>query len=70
VLGELPVLAVHRDEVARLDEGEHQLQLLLAAVPGDVHVLDPLVDHLGAASREVVDDAADRFLVARNRSGG
>ena len=31
-------------------------------------VLDALVDHVGAAPREVVDHAADRLLVAGNRA--
>jgi hypothetical protein len=33
-----------------------------------VDVLDALVNHIRAAAREVVDDAADRLLVARNRA--
>ena len=70
VLRELPVFAVHRDEEPRLHQRQHQLQLFLAAVPGHVHVLDALVDHLGAAAGQVVDHAADRPLVAGNRSRG
>ena len=41
---ELAVLPVYRHEVARPDQREHQLQLFLAAVPGDVDVLHALVD--------------------------
>ena len=67
VLRQLPVLAVNRHEVARPHERQHQLQLLFAAVPRDVDVLDPLVDDVGAAARDVVDHAADRFLVPGNR---
>src|SRR5204863_1282832 len=41
--------------------------LFFAAVAGDVDVLDALVDDLRAAARQVVDDAADRLLVAGDR---
>src|SRR5882672_65103 len=67
VLRELAEFAVHRDEESRPHEGQHQLELLLAPVAGDVDVLDALVDHVGAAPRQMVDDAADRLLVAWNR---
>src|SRR5439155_849219 len=50
VLRELAVLAVHRNEDARLDERQHQLQLFFAAVSRDVHVLDAFVDDVGAAA--------------------
>ncbi len=68
VLRQLAVLAVHRDEEARPHQRQHQLQLFFAAVSRHVHVLDPLVDHVGAAPREVVHHAADRLLVAGNRA--
>ena len=59
VLRQLPELAVNRHEIARPDERQHQLQLLLAAVARDVNVLDALVNHVGAAPRDVVDHAPD-----------
>ena len=65
VLRQLAVLAVDRHEVARPDQRQHQLQLFLAAVAGDVDVLDALVDHVGAAAGDVVHHPADRLLVAR-----
>jgi hypothetical protein len=61
VLRQLPVLAVHGNEEARLHQREHQLQLFFAAVPRDVDVLDALVNHVGAATGEVIDHPADRF---------
>ncbi len=64
--GELPVLPVYRHEVARPDQRQHELQLFLAAVPGHVDVLDPLVDDLGAAPGDVVHHPADGLLVARD----
>ena len=69
VLGEMPVFPMDRHEIARSDEREHELQLFLAAVPGDVHVLDAFVHDFGAAPREVIHDASDRFLVSRNGPG-
>ncbi len=68
VLRELPVLAVNRHEVTRPNQRQHQLDLFFAAVAGDVDVLDALVNHLGAAAREVVDHPADGLFVARNRA--
>ena len=68
VLRQLAIFAVHRDEEPRLDQRQHQLQFLFAAVARDVDVLDAFVDHVGAAAGEVVDDPADRLLVAGNRS--
>ena len=47
VTRQLPVLAVHRHEETRPDQRDHELELLLAAVPGDVHVLEPFVHDLG-----------------------
>ncbi len=54
VVGQLPVLAVHRDEVAGLHQRQDQLQLFLAAMSGHVHVLDALVDHGRAAAGEMI----------------
>src|SRR5436309_9136275 len=47
MLRELPELAMNRHEVPGADERQHQLQLLLAAMPRDVDVLDPLVNDVG-----------------------
>ena len=66
---ELLILAVHREEELRLGEREHDLQLLLAGVARDVHLVHPLVDHVGAQPHQVVDDAADRLFVAGNGVG-
>ncbi len=62
-------LAVHRDEVARLGQAEHQLQLFLAGVPGDVGALDRVVEDVRAGLEEVVDGPGDVFLVARDGAG-
>ena len=66
---ELAVLPVYRHEEARSDQGQHQFQLFLAAVPGNMDVLDAFVDHLGAAAGHVVHHPADRLLVAGNLPG-
>ncbi len=63
---QLPVLAMDRHEIARTHERQHELQLLFAAVPGNMHVLEPLVDHLGAASGDVVDHSSDGFFIPRD----
>src|SRR5215510_9058875 len=63
---ELAVFAVDRNEVPGTDQREHQLQLLLAAVPRHVDVLDSVMDDVGPAPGHVVDHARDRLLVARN----
>ena len=68
VLRQLAVLAVNRHEVARPDQREHQLQLLGAAVSGDVDVLHVGRDDVGAAAGDVAHRAGDRLLVAGNRA--
>ena len=61
---------MHRDEVFRLHQRVHQLQLLLTGVAGDVHIRDTVVNHVRAAAIELVDDSGDHDLVARNRRRG
>ena len=58
-----------RDEVLRLRQPEHQLQLFLAGVAGDVRALDRVVVDVRAGLEQVVDRARDRLLVARDRAG-
>src|SRR6478672_4738603 len=68
MVGELAVFTVSRDEIARLDQRENQLQLLLAAVPGHVHVFRAFVNDVRAAPREVIHHAPDRLFVAGDRA--
>ena len=68
VLDQHPELAVDRDEVLRLGQVEHQLQLFLAGVAGDVRALDGVVVDVGAGLEQVVDRARDVLLVARDRA--
>ncbi len=63
---EHPVLAVRRHDAAGSHEGEHRAQLLGAGVPGDVHVRDLLVQHLGAHLGEPVDRVVHAQLVPRH----
>ena len=42
----------------------HQLQLLLAGVAGDVHLVHLFIDHLRAQLHQLVDHPADSLLVA------
>ncbi len=54
----------------RTHEVEHQLQLFLAGVTGDVDVGLLVMDDFRAAPIEVVDHMRDRALVAGNRARG
>ena len=49
-------------------EVEHQLQLFLARVAGDVGVADGVVDDVRAGLEQVVDRPRDVLLVARDRA--
>ena len=75
-LGELGVqaqaleVAVERHHVARLDEVQHQLDLLGVAVPGGVHGRVLRGDHVAADVVEPVDRLVHRALVAGDRRGG
>ena len=69
VLDEHAELAVHRDEVLGPGQVEHQLELLLAGVAGNVGALDVVVEDVGADLEQVVDRAPDDLLVARDRAG-
>ena len=66
VLAEHAVLAVHRNEVVWLCQREHHLQLLLARMAGDVQRCVAVIDDLRALLEQLIDDAADCDLVARN----
>ena len=67
---EVPLLAVDGNEEFGLHQGVDDLQLLLAGVARHVEGAQPLVDHLGVLAVELVDDAADGVLVARDGGGG
>ena len=62
---QVPPLAVHRHDVARLDDVVAVEELAGAGVAGDVHHRVALVHDLGAPAGEPVDDPVDRVLVAR-----
>ena len=64
-----PELAVDRDEVLGLGQAEHQLELFLAGVAGDVGALDRVVEDVRAGLEQVVDRPGDVLLVARDRAG-
>src|SRR6266487_553087 len=56
-----------RHEELRSDQAQHQLQLFLRAVAGDVHIREALVEHLGTLAEEIIDRAMHHLLVARYR---
>lgn len=70
VADEHAVFAVDGDEVFRLDEGEHGLQVFLGAVAGYVDAGGGAGDDVGAEAHQAVDGAADAGLIARDRGGG
>ena len=63
-------LAVDRHEVARMHHGEHELELLLATVTGNVHDGVRLIEDLAADLGQRVDDALNALLVTGNGRGG
>jgi len=69
---ELTVFAVDRDEVARLDQVDDELEFFLAGVSGDVdwRVGAVFVDDVCFAAEEVVDHPVDCFFVAGNDAAG
>src|SRR5512147_161552 len=69
VVHEVAVLAVHGNEVFRLDQGEHELQLFLGRMARDVDLGHLLVEDLGPVLEQVVDDPHDAALVARDHLG-
>ena len=66
---QMAILAVDRNEEARLHGVEHQLQLFLAGVAGNVHLGHPFMKDFGAAAVEVVDQLRDSPLIAGDDAG-
>src|SRR6478735_7026965 len=61
-------LAVHRHDVARLDDVVAVEQLAGTRVARDVHLGVALVHDVGAETHQAVDDAVDGVLVARDEA--
>ena len=70
MLLELLVLAVHRQEIFGLGQGEHQFLLLLAGVAGHMHIIHTLVDDLCAQQQQTIDDLGHALFVAGDGVGG
>ena len=64
VQDEVAVLAVHRHEELRLDEGVDDLELFPRRVTADVDVVGAVVHDASAEPEEVIDGAIDKRLVA------
>src|SRR5215469_17353301 len=65
VLGELAEFPVNGHKIARPQQIEHQLQLLGAAMTGDVHRwIHRAVDYICAALGEMVDHPVDALFVS------
>ena len=69
VVNHVAVLAVDRDEGLGLGHRQQGLQLALAGVAAHVDRLGARMDDLGALAVQLVDDPADRPLVARDGVG-
>ena len=69
VQDQVAVLAVNWHEVFRPDQGDHEFEFFLARMSGHVNQLVMPPDDIGAKPEEVVDGAADQFLVAWDRGG-
>ena len=69
---EVAIVAVHGDEELGLNEIDHQLELFLRAMAGDVDeaVGAVVVDDVGVAALEVIDDAVDGLFVAGDDARG
>ena len=66
---ELFELAVHRQEILRVRQGEHEFLLFLAGMAGNMGVVHVFVDDLGAQGQQSVDDLGDRLFVAGDGAG-
>ena len=55
---QVPLLAVERNEEARMQQRVHNLELFLAGVAGDMQALELIVDNVGSLAVELVDDLA------------
>ena len=66
IFAQVLIFAVHRQDEFGLGQRHHQLLLVLAGVAGDVHVVHLLINDLRAQLHQLVDDAVDKLLVARD----
>ena len=66
MLRQLAVLPMYRHEEARLDKGNEEFELLLAAVAGHVHMLRALGDDVGASPGNMVHHSGNGLFIARN----
>ena len=66
----MALLAVERNEEARMQQRVHNLELFLAGVAGDMQALELIVDNVGSLAVELVDDLADGLFVAGDSRGG
>src|SRR5450755_1443276 len=64
---QLTIFTMNRHEELRSNQAQHQLQLFLSAMTGDVHIRDALIEHLRALAEEAIDRAMHHLLVARYR---
>ena len=66
----MPGFAVHRHDDLGAQQAVHAPQLIAPRMPGDVHQRFVVGEDIAAGAREVVLDAPDRLLVARNGARG
>ena len=70
MLGEMQRFPMRGDENVRPHPFDHVAQFGAARMPGYVHEMIAVGDHVHALCHQPVDDARHRLLVARNGAGG
>ena len=70
MLAEHTVFAVHRDKVMRFCQRKHHLQFFLTGMAGDMQRCVAIINDLCPLLEQLVYDAADRDLIARDCRGG
>ena len=66
---QMALLAVERNEEARMQQRMHDLEFFLAGMAGDMQALELIVDNVCSLAVELVDDLADGLFVAGDSRG-
>lgn len=63
-------LAVYGDQIARSHRIQHHAHFIAAAMPGDMHLGQLAVDHIGSPLEELVEHPSDFFFIVGDRTAG
>ena len=66
IFAQVLIFAVHRQDELWLGQRHHQLLLVLAGVAGNMDLIHLFVNNLRAQLHQLVDNAVDKLLVARD----